>query len=596
MTASKKCPSSKPPFRFLLLFSLPFAAVGVGMGAWLAYDVAAYLKMQGWVETPAKIVQAKLESSSDSDGGTTYRATAEYAYEYQGHRYTSHRVGITGGSDNVGSFQKNAYRQLNEHQKSGRPFRCFVNSSNPSEAILFRDLRWGMVLFRLGFVFAFGTAGFGLMTFAILGRRKAKQEKTLTAEHPDEPWLCKPDWAAGRIRSSSGMTAVVMVAFALFWNAIAIPAAIMAIHEVFFKHGDRFALIALAFPIVGLVLIVAAIVAIMRRRKYGCSVFELAAVPGVVGGQLAGVIHVPTKIRTDDGFQLSLNCIQTVTTNRGDSNSTSENVLWQDEQLIARELRQADPEKTAIPVLFQIPYECRSADAAEQIAWRLECKSKTPDLDYAATFDVPVFKTPESDPTFVAGPNPIADHFAPIDPEKDLCEAGLVREPSQTGEGCRLVFPMARHWGAALLFTIMAIVFSAVPFFVYFKSGGGWERVADLPFIIIFGLFGVILTFIALDLWFYRSVVDASPRGLVIVGGWFGLGRAQEIAAADVVQIVPVSRMSSGNGAGKNTYYNIDVVLTSGKHIKAGKHVPGMRLAKSVVREIEGAMGNDKLK
>ena len=101
--------------------------------------------MQGWKETPAKIVRAKLETHRGSKGGTTYEATAEYTYQYGSRQYTGNRVGIQGGSDNFGSFQQNVHRQLSEHQKSGRPFRCYVNPERPAEAILFRDLRWEMV-------------------------------------------------------------------------------------------------------------------------------------------------------------------------------------------------------------------------------------------------------------------------------------------------------------------------------------------------------------------------------------------------------------------------------------------------------------------
>ena len=115
-----------------ILFTLPFAAVGVWMGYWLCSEMLTHWRMRSWEETPARIVRAKLEADSDSDGGTSYRATAEYTYQYGGQQYTGTRVGIHGGSDNIGSFQHDAHRQLSEHQKSGRPFRCYVNPAKPA--------------------------------------------------------------------------------------------------------------------------------------------------------------------------------------------------------------------------------------------------------------------------------------------------------------------------------------------------------------------------------------------------------------------------------------------------------------------------------
>ncbi len=380
----------------IVLFSLPFAAVGVGAAAWIAFDFAAARKMQQWQETPAIILGAKLEQHADSDGGVTYEAHAEYAYEYGGRRYTARRVALGGGSDNIGTFQQKVYRQLREHELSGRPFRCFVNPANPAEAVLFRDLRWEMVAFKTIFAVAFGGVGFGLMALGLFGARKAKEEKKRAASHPGKPWLWKSEWAEGWIPSSSGRSATALAVFAVFWNVVSILPAWYAVREGFFMQGEKMALLALLFPAIGFGLIAAAAVAVARRRKYGLSVFEMASVPGVVGGQLAGVIRVPAKVQAEEGFRLALRCIQTVTTGSGKHRSTSERVLWEGEQAVARELRQADPAQTAVPVLFEIPSDCDPTDESDRIAWRLECRAKTPGLDYATTFDVPVFRAAAS--------------------------------------------------------------------------------------------------------------------------------------------------------------------------------------------------------
>ena len=49
-------------------------------------------------------------------------------------------------------------------------------------------------------------------------------------------------------------------------------------------------------------------------------------------------------------------------------------VVWQDEQVVLHELLQDDARQSAIPVLFQIPYECqrdREPDAKHLILWQL---------------------------------------------------------------------------------------------------------------------------------------------------------------------------------------------------------------------------------
>lgn len=598
----------------LMLFALPFAAIGVWMFFQVSGDVGRYLNARGWEETPANITQTKLESSSDSDGGTTYKATAQYEYMYHGRQYIGSRVSIhdgntsrtmtagrrkvtQGGGDNIGAFQQNVDRELQQHKRTGRPFRCYVNPQNPAESVLYRNLRWEMIGFKSIFALVFGGVGFGILIAGIIARRKAKRKQSLAAEHPDEPWLCNPDWADGKVKSSSNMATIGLILFTIVWNVISWPVGLLFVNQAIGK-AHPLEWLALIFPAVGVILLIATAVSVSRLRKYGRSMFEMASVPGVIGGQLAGVIRVSKKVQPEGGFHITLGCIQKTVTGSGDSQSTHETILWQEEQTIARELRQADPERTAIPVLFQIPFDCHATDDAnanDQTIWRLEAKAKTPGLDYAAAFDLPVFKTPESDPNFAIDRSAIAEYAAPENLEEDLRLADVIQTPSLTGEGCRLVFPMARQPGTAFMFTLVGAVFCAVPFVMYFfASGDGW---APKVFAILFGGFfaiiGAFMLYIATDLWFYRSVVEASHRGMTVAGGLFGIGRTRQIAVADIAKIEPKSRLSSTKGASKKMYYDIDIILTSGKHVTAGKNVPEKRPAEAVIRQIEQAMGKE---
>jgi hypothetical protein len=568
-----------------ILFALPFAAVGVWMGSWLCSELFAHWRMQSWEETPAKIVWTKLESDSDSEGGVSYRATAEYTYRYQGEQYTGHRIGVHGGSDNVGSFQSDAHRQLTEHRKSHRPFHCYVNPEEPSEAVIFRDLRWEMILFRAIFAVVFGAAGFGMLALAVFGYRSAATDAKLAARHPDKPWLCKKAWSDGKIKSSSGIMALFLVVFTFFWNVMSIPAAFAFV----FDKGklDSWAYLILLFPTIGIILMICAVVTVLRWLRFGRTTFEMAAVPGVIGGQLAGVIRLPARIEPEDGFRLALNCVQK--TISGDS--SHETVLWQEEQVIARGMASADREGSAIPVLFQIPYDCRPTDesgSSGRTFWRLIATAKLPGPNFSANFEVPVFKTPQSDPNFVVDRSLIAAYTAAEDPECDLREAGILKTDAPSSEGIRLVFPMARAPGMAFLFTATGLVFGGVPVIMYYSSAP-W--IIGLVFGVAFGALGLLLLAGAVDVWFFRSVVDVSKYNLTISGGLFGLGRERRIDPGDIEKFVTKNRMSVNGPTRSKVYYDIDIVFKSGKNVTAAKRVPDKRLVDSVIRQIEQAMG-----
>jgi hypothetical protein len=569
--------SRKAILRLLIVFGLPFAAVGVGMAIWLAGDLAAHLRMRSWREVPARIVHTELKVL---DGGecTTFLAKVEYVYQYQGRQYTARRVSINDTADNIGSFHRDVYRQLSRYQKSGQPFPCYVNPARPAEAVLFRDLRFAWVIFKLGFVMAFGGVGFGAFAIGVFLAVDASQTKALVAAEPDSPWLWRRGWADGKIVSSSKTLMLALLAVAAFWNAVSAPLWFLLWGEVV-GMGNRWALLALIVPAIGMALVCGAISAAMRWRKYGRSVFQMAAVPGVIGGRLAGVIRTSVKIWPQRGFRLTLRCRETVA-----SGASLEDVIrWEDEQVVTRELLPDGADESAIPVLFQIPYQCRQTDdqaGVGRVAWRLEAAAAVPGLDYRAAFEVPVFKTAESDPDFTPDERAIAEYVAPASPDQDLRLAGVRKTPSPAGDGERFVFPLCRNLGLSVFFSLFFLGWSGMVFLMFY-----WQALIVLP--IVFGLVGALLLWHVVDLWFYRSVVDASPRGLAVAGGWFGLGRPRWIEAAQVEKIEAAGKTRSD----PYTWYDLVVVRGDGKRMTAAKRLGGQRLANSIIRQIEQAMG-----
>jgi hypothetical protein len=402
--------------------------------------------------------------------------------------------------------------------------------------------------------------------------------------HPDEPWLWKKSWAEGRIRGSAqGLVGPLL--FGVVWPLICIPMWYIVYRGELGGKGSPILWIAGAFSAMSVVLVAWAIVSLLRWRKYGRSVFEMASVPGVIGGQLAGVVRAPVKIDAIDAFRVKLSCIHCV--QRSGSDHISRNLLWQAEHLVARDLLERDTHRSGIPVLFQIPYDCRPTDNEDPksaVYWNLEATANTPGLDFHAEFEVPVFKTPQSDPHFVVDSDLASKYIAAEDPQRDLRDAGVVKTPSPTGDGYQFVFPMARQPGTAVACTLAGALLFLPCLITYLEFGWG-----ILFFAVLFPIFGLLLLWSALDLWFYRCVVDASRLGLRVAGGLFG-GRVEHwIDRADIVKIDVTSNMKSE----KMAYYDVIVVRRGGKKITAAKRLPGRRLTDSVIRQIEQAMGKE---
>jgi len=275
--------------------------------------------------------------------------------------------------------------------------------------------QWAEAPFFLVFALAFGGIGFGLLGVALRGRARAAEVERLKAEHPDQPWLWRPDWAAGRIEGSSRRSMFAVWGFALLWNVITAGVVPPVVIQEYVEKRNRLALLALVFPAVGIGLLIWAVRLTLRYRKFGVSIFRVAQVPGVTGRKLYGVILTNTYVRPDDGFGLTPNCVNRVTTRSGGESSTRERILWQEERQVT-ETGHVGRTATAIPVSFRLPLNARETDASDpssEILWRLEARASVPGVEYHAGFEVPVFRTPASEiPLPPEEEEPLAEYTA----------------------------------------------------------------------------------------------------------------------------------------------------------------------------------------
>jgi hypothetical protein len=103
----------------------------------------------------------------------------------------------------------------------------------------------------------------------------------------------------------------------------------------------------------------------------------------------------------------------------------------------------------------------------------------------------------------------------------------------------------------------------------------------------VFGLIELFVFWIALDLWLYRSVVEANKDGLSWRGGYFGIGRWRSWKADEVKKFATSEAMSSGHKVWKH----IEVVPRHGKKRKIAQTVSGKLAQQAVIDELNTAMG-----
>ncbi len=421
--------------------------------------------------------------------------------------------------------------------------------------------------------------GLGIVFGGFYALTSAGRTSKLARQYPGQPWMHRKNWASGRIKDSNLGTAIAISIFALIWNGISWTAVIGLISEGTLEKEPA-AYFVFLFPLIGLGIIWGAVYQIIRYRKFGSSVFELAEIPGVIGGNLGGLVLTKVNLQPASGFHLTLRCIHKWTTGSGKNSSTHRETLWESEQVLKEEAMPEDTTRSALPVLFFIPYTCRETErisSRAEIYWELEAKADLPGADYKATFIVPVFKTEASNPDATAESSQAKLDNTENAPLPALSEIKGLNVRGDFSGGELLEFRSGRNF----LFLLIPVMIGSG-----FTVGGVFMFTAgDMPFIfpLAFAGIGSIVTlaclaslFTATRILLFKDRIEVHKRTL---------GRSKtQVARRDQIERIDAKQgMSSGNVV----FYNIEIYTQAGERIDAPTLIKGRRHADALIAYLQ---------
>lgn len=371
----------------LMLFSLPFAAIGLGF---LLFSIIPSLyewqTISRWQPVPAQVLEAKLEYSQ-SDGSTSYQATATYTYTFNNQSYTHSRVGINSGFDNIGSWQQDKSRALKKHQKNKDLIIVYVNPKNPEQSIIYPELRIGLLLFKLVFAIVFGGVGFGLLFYSL------KKNHTI-APHmlaSNTPWQADKNWQ-NPIKSNAKSGLWFTWIFTIFWNLISLPITIMAFSQKL-PEDNKLVWFVLFFPIVGLFLLRWAIKATTAWRHFGPTLLWLEPYPGAIGGHIGGTVKCGKKL-TAATANITLECVYHYMSGSGKNRKSKQSIVWQAHGTSQVEVfkRTTGPE-SEIKFCFDVPAKLPAStlNASTYHSWRVTLDIDDNKAQLHRQFTIPAF-------------------------------------------------------------------------------------------------------------------------------------------------------------------------------------------------------------
>jgi hypothetical protein len=545
----------------VVLFGLPFILAGLAIG-WFVYfpAISGWWSSLGWEEVPCWIEKAELKVSHSGKGGPSHLTEASYRYKYRGRTYHSEAVNFFGGSDNIGDFQQKAYAQIRAFEGKDRPFRCYVNPAWPEQAVLFRDLRWGLLLMMSVFPMVFPLAGCAVSIGGSLQARKISQQRKLAALHPGEPWRWRPEWSGELIQASKdGLPFLLGIAG---WILLVQAPLALAIVVSGTLANSLLSALALLPSLLALIPLWLAWKRVQTRLAIGKPALQLKQLPVMPGRALEGELRFDRVLSPLATVDVRVLCQRKITRGTGKGTSTTTENIWEHTDTLSAGEARRDMTGVALPLRIDIPrgLPCSVVEDAafvtgEEHVWSLNL---TPNSGgRPAVVPLPVFMTNEEVKLVESETNDAVEVIAPSTEQlvERLQLRGVTAVFDDAGIPTLIDCPPGRLHFMSIFLLIFGLIWS-VFFLVLVKVGAPWL------FRIIWGITSPLILGIGLWTLLHRRRVEITADELRILNnvGPFYSWR-ETYAPRHIVGFTHDTNMQSGN----QHYYRVRAETTFGK-------------------------------
>lgn len=444
----------------------------------------------------------------------------------------------------------------------------------------YQDGEPGNAFLMLIAALAFGGFGLGVLALTTAGFRSQAREADLRKSEPDKPWMWREDWAAGHVRSAEKSVAWFFWGFAILWNLISTPLVFFLPEEII-ENQNYAALFGLLFPLVGIGLLIAAVRKTIQRRKFGDCVFHMERVPGILGGDVTGTIQFPRGVQGAETVDIRLSCIRMIRQRSGKSTSTSEDVRWQSDRSVIRLSPAGNGTSQRAAVKFRIPYDAMPTGQIETdiwVVWKLEANAAVPGVDFATSFEIPVFKTQASSPQITE--EKLRSEEVAAGPPPAVYEGkSIVTASPSAGGGTEFLLKPRDGMTGSLSTIAIALVVGGIAVILWFAG-------APVIFALVFGLFALLIVFAFVFGAFGESRIIVEDGHVSVRNSLFGIMMGKRMLCSSITKI----GVTGSAQAGKDGHYSITFTQGDGKTTSPLQFLKERKEADWLAEEVRKAM------
>ncbi len=555
----------------LSLFGLPFLAAGLFMAYLYFSGLAEWWLARSWEEVPCRIESVEMKRGDESS-----KVIASYRYRYQGREYPGDRVSFYSGSDNVGSFQHDAFRELSAHRsKDHREFRCFVNPAQPEKSVLYRTLRWQMQVFLAAFALTFPAVGAGLVVGGLFAARSMKREAQLRENFPAEPWKWKSAWAESTIPEAAGFwkpAVLGLFAYVVWAGLVILPLlGAMASGHLF---DERFAWTALILPALWCIPAWMTLKRIRHWLAVGETRLDLSTRPVNPGGPLHGYLLLARPLPARTAVEYTLVCEKLTTRKTSDGNATTREKVWSHSESVSSDRLLRDLAGCRLPVQFTLPSDAPESSEDSTLGtkhvWMLGCR--VPGTAIRSHFEIPVFQTGAVEKSTA----PLMVESARGDLGQLLASTKIQVTFDAAGYPRSIICPPGRYLAVISFFIIFNTIWTGVSALLILKH-------APLPFAGGFSAVAAVMWLSVIWMAMHRRTVILSGTGLEIQHRLGPVRWGATYPKGQIFSINHDTNMSSGN----RSYYRVRLVSAAGKKQTLVDGIDGESTAAALAERLE---------
>lgn len=571
---------------FMVLIGLCAFAASLYLWYDSFHTIHEYRHTRKWMESQAFLSKVELKYKR-GDRDYRYEVIAEYSYLFNDRIYSGERVGLNSGADSFDSWQKDVFTTLYHAVSDGRSVPCYVDPAHPEKALLNRDIRLSYLGFHLCMSAVF--APIGLVT-AWMSVASAKDKFVASRQrriYPDQPWRQVPAW-------TNHTLSPFLVHHELLAWIVAIPSFIGSVPMLYvvptevWERNNRSALVWLLIPIVSLCLIAWAIQCTRKRRRFGMSRLNLATLPGVIGGELRGIVRLLGRIEGLDSITMRLECIHTYT--RGKKHPIRCKDVLHSDHIDYKPAIIFGQSRLDVPFLFRIPDTCPPCEPDHSVSWQLLVTSSTPGLGLSLSFQVPVYRIAYSK-THPVVAEQTSKQELPITQLSELLPKNRI-VARRTAEGFD-EFEIPSSPGLLPMASLIGIggVCLGVAFFSLFQISTGLWLISLFLFVLFAGMGGFMLFTVRTMLGSRRLTL--APDSVIVQRQLPGFRRSISIPLTSIRSVTFKCSLALPVGERIDRWFSVLLELHEGKTIVAGEHLPNAEIAAWFCQRIDRHVRTD---